>query len=123
MSIINPDKERDLKVSAFYNVITSWLLPLGFTEVYKNHPNISPRIFHFIKNKIRVVCTNESVHDQCYCTLYVDIMSTQPMFALQTTTLIKIGDTETLTEHFEIMRRAHKACRRAAGDKLKANNI
>ena len=55
----------------FYNSITFWLEHKGYSIIYSNHPNISPREWHFIKDGIRVVCINDP--NDPYFYLYCDL--------------------------------------------------
>jgi len=59
-------------INEFYKTITEWLLPLGYTEHYANHPAKEDREFHFIKDGIRVVCVS-SFEEYCY--LHSDILN------------------------------------------------
>jgi hypothetical protein len=39
-----------------YKEVAGWLIPLGYVEVFANHPNERYRQFHFIKDGVRLVC-------------------------------------------------------------------
>ncbi len=57
------DKRKRKRESEFYKKISEWLTPLGFTPIYDNHPNLTPRRFDFIGHCVRV---------QCFCDLSED---------------------------------------------------
>ena len=69
------------KTNNFYDEITVWLLPKGYSEIYSNHPCLVDREFHFCKNGIRVICV--SSHED-YCYLYIDILKEPYNLALKT---------------------------------------
>lgn len=52
-------KVNKARVEKFYKKISDWLIPKGFQEVFKNHPCQIPRVWHFSKNSIRVVITED----------------------------------------------------------------
>jgi hypothetical protein len=58
-------------METFHKDISDWLIPLGYTEVFNNHPSSKEREFHFSKEGIRVVCVN-GVENYCY--LHADIL-------------------------------------------------
>lgn len=61
-------KTNDVK-NDFYAAVTDWLLPQGYTETYKNWEATE---WHFIKDKIRVVCVFEGT--QSYCIISKDFI-------------------------------------------------
>lgn len=58
---------REYFVNEFYEKITNWLFPEGYTEVFSNHPLDRKREFHFSKEGVRVICVTENT-DYCYMT-------------------------------------------------------
>jgi hypothetical protein len=66
-----PEPTIDVKLQQFYKIITEWLLPLGYVEIFSNHPCLPIREFHFTKQGIRVICINDY---EWYCYLYADIL-------------------------------------------------
>lgn len=55
-----------MELQKFYKEINEWLLPLGYKEIYSNHPCLPNREFHFIKNGIRVCCVNDDMDEYYY---------------------------------------------------------
>ena len=83
----------------FYTKISNWLKPLGYVEIFTNHPCATIREWHFCKEGIRVICVNDtSDYKEGYCYLYADIL--KPDFctiAIKTMKFpIKTGDLENL---------------------------
>lgn len=60
------------QIDLFYDKISKWLTPLGYVEVYRNNLGSKEREFHFIKNKVRVICV-WSENEQ-YCYLHNDVI-------------------------------------------------
>ena len=61
-----------MELQQFYEKVSDWLIPLGYFEIFNNHPTINPREFHFIKDGVRVVCVNAY---EPYCYLHKDIIN------------------------------------------------
>ena len=62
----------------FAKQISEWLTPKGFSIIFENHPNNPEREYHYIKDGIRIICTNNakegSSHvNQCY--LHKDLIN------------------------------------------------
>ena len=74
-------KIKNKDVDKFYNKVTNWLFPIGYEEVYSNHPLSLIREFHFSKDGIRVVCVAE---DNEYCYLNADIIKSPYCLSLKT---------------------------------------
>lgn len=72
-----------MKEQEFYKQINSWLVLLGYEEIYSNHPSSAIREWHFIKNNIRVVCV-KSYGDKQYCYLYCDVLQLKQTLSFQT---------------------------------------
>lgn len=68
------------EVNQFYQEVVAWLKPLGFSEIYSNHPLSEIREFHFIKDGVRVCCINDSTP---YCYLQNDILELVPHVSLR----------------------------------------
>jgi len=68
------------EVNEFYREVQDWLRPLGFTEIYTNHPAEKVREFHFIKDGVRVCCVN-AWNPHCY--LQNDILAVTPHVSLR----------------------------------------
>lgn len=77
--------DRKLALNEFYKEITEWLLPLGYVEIFTNHPCESIREFHFIKDRIRVICVNHP--SESYCYLLAEVIKKPYSFALKSTKL------------------------------------
>lgn len=54
------------KINNFYLKVSSWLYPMGYTDVYSNHPGLPIREFHFSKDGIRVICVISNIEEYCY---------------------------------------------------------
>lgn len=68
------------EVNEFYQEVTAWLKPLGFAEIYSNHPAEKIREFHFIKDGVRICCINSW---NKYCYLQNDILALTPHVSLR----------------------------------------
>jgi hypothetical protein len=88
----------------FYNKITNWLVPKGFTEVYSNHPLSEKREFHFSKEGVRVICVEDF---QDYCYLHADVLKNPFNLAIKTGKY-EIG-TEKLDELFDYVSENRKS--------------
>ena len=69
------------RLEAFYKQITEWLLPLGYVEIFKNHPSMEVREFHFIKDRVRVICVIKGT--EIYCYLYADAIKLINIVSIQ----------------------------------------
>lgn len=69
-------------MSEFNRSIREWLIPLGYTEIYRlNHPTDTNNEVHFTKDNIRVICIKDN--DDEYCYLQSDLFLSY-MVSLQT---------------------------------------
>jgi hypothetical protein len=66
----------------FYKLIKGWLEPLGYIETYSNDSYIPRREFHFIKNRLRVVCVRR-VGDQPYCYFIIEMTELKEVLTLK----------------------------------------
>lgn len=90
---LDDTKETEIAITNSHKKVSDWLLPLGYSPVFDNHPNLLPRKFHFIKDGIRVICVlNKS---ESYCYLYKDIIKISPILAIKTGKF-NICDTDSL---------------------------
>lgn len=71
-----------MELNVFYKQINSWLLPLGYVEIYSNHPCENIREYHFAKDGVRVCCVNAPYESYCY--LHCDCIKTRPFVAIIT---------------------------------------
>ena len=79
----------------FYKEIIDWLLPKGYTEIYKDDEG-----FHFSKDAIRVICVK---HSNPYCYLYSDIVKLPHCLGLRTCNFeIGIDKLEELHEYMKV---------------------
>lgn len=74
-------------MNEFYKTVSTWLMPLGYKEIFSNHPNSTIREFHFAKDGIRVVCVTDFQYDkEGYCYLLNEIYGFEDkvVFSLRT---------------------------------------
>ena len=61
--------------------MTEWLLPIGYIEIFSNHPCNNLREWHFFKDGVRIVCVDDW-HPYIY--LYADILKQPHALGLRT---------------------------------------
>lgn len=89
-------------INKFYKEVNDWLLPIGFVEVFSNHPDLQIREFHFSKDGVRVVCVINLVNKETYCYLQNDILMLPYPMAIKTGHF-KIGS-EDVEKVFELIK-------------------
>jgi len=113
-AIINPNvnlrfkRNAEIKIKQldlFYDKISKWLTPLGYVEIYRNNLGAKEREFHFIKNKVRVICVWSETEQYCY--LHTDVMLDPHNLAIKTCKFI-IGTPELEELHKSISNNGKK---------------
>lgn len=71
------------EIYSWYRGCVEWLVPLGFQETFKNHPSLSRREFHWIKDGIRICCIFKDPLYNNYCYVQNDLLFMQFPFSLK----------------------------------------
>jgi len=96
------DKELRKRRNDFFVKIKAWLEPLGFKEIFNNHPNLTPPRIDMVGKGGRVCCFG-SIHDEYYYVNNEVYLKKEKEILTLRTGQYSIGNTEVLFNNLKVV--------------------